>query len=107
MPNRTPLLQLLDGIIAQSETSVGIAMAEITRKLLEKGTVLRLPHPGESPLLSVINLHAVLHTLLSVFPELARCPSQHDESLPLHFAASLGNIQVASLLMSKVCHVSF
>jgi ankyrin repeat protein len=100
MPYRTPLLQLLDGVLAQSEQSVRIAMTEITRTLLENGTVLQLPHPGESPLVSVRNLHAVLHTLLNVFPEFARY--QRDGSSPLHFAASLGDIHVASLLLSKV-----
>jgi hypothetical protein len=102
MPDRTPLLLLLDAVLAQSERRVQIAMAEIKRTLLENGTVLRLPEADESPLRSFPNLYAVLHTLLDVFPEIARCPSERDGSLPLHFAASLGNVQVASLLMSKV-----
>lgn len=99
-----PLIQLLDGVLAQSERRVRIAVTEITRMLKQhNGTVLSLPHPESSTLDSVLNLHAVLHTLLSEVPEFASYPSQRDVSLPLHFAASIGNIQVASLLMSKVC----
>jgi hypothetical protein len=66
------------------------------------GTILKLPHPDQSTLSCVLNLHCLLQTLLQVFPEFASYPSQRDVSLPLHFAASIGNIQVASLLMSKV-----
>jgi hypothetical protein len=98
-----PLIQLLDGVLAQSERRVRVAVTEITRMLLEHdGTILQLPHPESSTLSCVMNLHAVLQTLLNVFPEFASYPSQRDVSLPLHFAASIGNIQVASLLMSKV-----
>jgi hypothetical protein len=98
-----PLIQLLDGVLAQSERRVKIAVTEITRMLLDhNGTILQLPHPDQSTLSCVLNLHCLLQTLLQVFPEFASYPSQRDVSLPLHFAASIGNIQVASLLMSKV-----
>ena len=98
-----PLIQLLDGVLAQSERRVNIAVTEITNILLaHSGTVVQLPHPEMSMLNSVTNLHCLLQTLLTKLPEYASYPSQRCWSFPLHFAASIGNIQVASLLMSKV-----
>jgi hypothetical protein len=98
-----PLIQLLDGVLAQSERRVKIAVTEITRILLaHDGTVLQLQYPERSTVLSVTNLYSLLQTLLAVFPAYAKYPSQRDVSLPLHFAASIGNIEVASLLLSKV-----
>lgn len=103
MPERTPLLLLLDGILSQSEERAQPPLVEITRLLRESDVHLILPHPDISLTRSAANLLAVLEALLSVQPELVSFPSQRDGSLPLHFAASLGNVQVASLLLGKVC----
>ena len=66
-------------------------------------------HPGHGtanrivPLGSdYIELIAIVDQLLKHLPHLAYTASQHDGSLPLHFAASLGNISVAQILLQNV-----
>lgn len=39
--------------------------------------------------------------LLQAFPNIASIPSKHDGSLPLHFAASIGNVEIAKLLYNE------
>lgn len=99
---RTPLLLLLDGIMSKSEDRTLAAVTEINRLLGRKNVAYVLPHPGQSPATCAANLSTIIGALLQVHAELASLPSQRDGSLPLHFAASLGNVQVASLIMSKV-----
>jgi hypothetical protein len=95
----TPLLVLLDGILSQEDDRVDQAMADIRRML---PFPMRLPHPKVSPIQSTPNLIATVEQLLSVQPQIASIVSEHDGSLPLHFAASLGIVPVASLIMQAV-----
>ena len=55
----------------------------------------------ESPCTSPVSLCIVINALLHHHPHLARIPSDHDGSLPLHFAASLGNVPAAIAIMKK------
>jgi hypothetical protein len=55
------------------------------------------PSPSSSD--ALLNL---VRALLEASPDLAGLPSTHDGSLPLHFAASLGDVRVASLLLDYV-----
>ena len=55
----------------------------------------------ESPCTSSASLCIVINALLNQYPHLARIPSDHDGSLPLHFAASLGNVPVAIAILQK------
>lgn len=55
----------------------------------------------ESPCTSPASLCIVIDALLNQYPHLARIPSDHDGSLPLHFAASLGNVPAAISIMQK------
>jgi len=102
MPSTTPLLLLLDGILSQEDARVESAMKDITQMLLKAGIFLQLPQPEESLLRSEPNLFAVIQLLMSAYPDLTAVPSSHDGSLPLHFAASVGDVQVANLLLTQV-----
>jgi ankyrin repeat protein len=55
----------------------------------------------ESPCTSSASLCIVINALLNQYPYLAQIPSDHDGSLPLHFAASLGNVPVAISILQK------
>jgi ankyrin repeat protein len=48
-----------------------------------------------------------IRQLLYMFPQWAQTSNTRDGSLPLHLAASLGNVDVASVLLHHVCLVSF
>jgi len=107
--NNTPLLLLLDGILSQDEQSTSTALKQIERldpafqylQSIETGSVTgSTPGPEyESPLRSASALEGIVERLLTIKPELARVASESDGSLPLHFAASIGNIRVAALLL--------
>ena len=95
----TPLLFLLDGCLSRDEARVREALREI-RGL--HGVSLSSATGASSPCECPEALCDVLRSLLSVRPELCRMRSEHDGSLPLHFAASLGNVPAASIIYSKV-----
>ena len=93
----TPLLFLLDGVLSEDECRVEEALAEIER--------LGCPCPpptSSSPCFCKEALVEVLSSLLSRYPDMAAFPSEHDGSLPLHFAASLGYVPAAKIILSKV-----
>lgn len=53
----------------------------------------------KSPLRSASVLEGIVRRLLTIKPQLARIASVSDGSLPLHFAATIGNIKIAALLL--------
>lgn len=95
----TPLLLLLDGVLSQDETRTREAVSLISEKLRELHQVL--PTTG-CPLNSRPALHAIVYALLSACPDDISVRSSHDNSLPLHFAASLGDIHVANMILMQV-----
>ena len=109
-PNNTPLLLFLDGILSQDEQSTDTALKQMakldpkfqyfqsTKAHSTNGNNSVLEY--RSPLRSASRLEAVVERLLIVKPDLARVASESDGSLPLHFAASIGNIRVASVLLN-------
>lgn len=94
----TPLLFLLDGCLSQDEDRVAEAVAEI-RQL---GVPLSLQLPSNSPCRDGAALCHVLYRLLHRHPAYCQYRSEHDGSLPLHFAASLGNVEAARIIFEKV-----
>lgn len=84
----TPLLLLLDSVLCQDREQLETAMTQV-RALLQRD-------PG------LLSLSAIVGQLLAANPNLALVPSEHDNSLPLHFAASIGDIAVAELLIASV-----
>jgi hypothetical protein len=50
----------------------------------------------------VSNLSDVVGMLIKNRPDLACVASEHDNSLPLHFAASIGDVSVADMLVAAV-----
>lgn len=121
----TPLLLLLDGVLSRDEARVTDAMNDIIHKLrvysicsssLSGGadcehSSTRTPSHSqpqhytqfiESPCTCAASLELVLSALLDQYPDLARIPSDHDGSLPLHFAASLGNVPAAQAILRSV-----
>ncbi|OEU19638.1 hypothetical protein FRACYDRAFT_235696 [Fragilariopsis cylindrus CCMP1102] len=110
--NNTPLLLLLDGILSQDEQSTSIALEQIKKldpslaSITFSGSVSDNDNDEQSssssslsPLRSASVLEDIVGRLLGIQPQLARIPSENDGSLPLHFAASIGNIRVTALLL--------
>ena len=95
----TPLLFLLDGCLSRDEDRVQEALEEIAEVMRPAG---RMPALAASPCVCPLALCQVITALLAVRPDFCRLPSEHDGSLPLHFAASLGNVEVASIVFHKV-----
>ena len=94
MVNTTPLLLLLDGILSQDEVATNDAL----RQLRE---IIPLPSLQESPLRSASSLELIIRACMLHQPQLAEMSSKNDGSLPLHFAASIGNVLVAKLLLEQ------
>lgn len=103
-----PLLLLLDGVLSQDEEKTGIALQQIekldpTFQYLQSINSGSITGPGleyNSPLRSPSALEGIIERLLTIKPHMARVASEIDGSLPLHFAASIGNIRVAALLLN-------
>ena len=85
----TPLLLLLDSFLCQDREQLETAMNQV-RKLL----------CSEVPPLA--SLSDVVGILIKTRPDLACVASEHDNSLPLHFAASIGDVSVADILLAAV-----
>jgi len=110
-PNNTPLLLLLDGVLSQDEESTDTAlkqMAKLDPKFqyfqsseAQPADSINFVFEYRSPLHSASRLEAIVERFLIVKPDLARVASESDGSLPLHFAASIGNIRVASVLLNN------
>jgi ankyrin repeat protein len=125
---RTPLLLILDGILSQDESQTKLAMVQMSRLVPSLREELKLSiatasvqgrcHDDDdnnneegdvnendvavsvlSPFRFAESLIRVMHRLLESFPQMASIPSGHDGSLPLHFAASIGNVPLARLLL--------
>ena len=94
MVTTTPLLLLLDGILSQDEGRTGLAMQQI-KELVPLQPLL------ESPLRSASAFESIVQTLMIYQPRLAQVSSKNDSALPLHFAAPIGNVRVARLLLEK------
>ena len=110
--NNTPLLLLLDGILSQDEQSTSIALEQIKKLDPSLASITFSESVSDndidndeqsssslSPLRSASVLEDIVGRLLGIQPQLARIPSENDGSLPLHFAASIGNIRVTALLL--------
>jgi hypothetical protein len=82
---RTPLLLLLDSVISQDRERLELSMQQIY-ELFDQNL----------PVMSRIS-DIVMH-LLEKDPNLAWIPSEHDNSLPMHFAASIGDTDLANIL---------
>lgn len=91
MESVSPLANLLEGVHSQRRNQVAEAMTQIRR----------LMHPS-APDGSSVGLFDVIRLVLATHPELAY-KKRDDGSLPLHHAASLGDIPIAKLLLAKVC----
>ena len=110
MVSTTPLLLLLDGILSQDESQARSATSQMVDLVPSLG--LEFPEKfndgaeaSSSAVLpwlrSTERLTRVIRRLMEAFPLLASVPSKHDGSLPLHFAASIGNVHVARLLLEN------
>jgi hypothetical protein len=84
----SPLLLLFDGYLSQDQERVEQALEMIT---------------GEPSIdFEQVNLFATLGKYLQTNSHMAAIPNSHDGSLPLHFAASFGNVAVAELIWKHV-----
>ena len=100
MTSTTPLLLLLDSVLSQEPDRIRDARTRI-RQVVAKVN----PEAAAQPMMQGPNfLIQDVDMLLTAFPQLASQKSTHDGSLPLHFAASIGNVQVATRILSQVSH---
>jgi hypothetical protein len=105
MTSTTPLLLLLDSILSQESERIREARNRIRQVVakVDPGLAARPVEQGPSFLIHDVDM------LLTAFPNLASVQSSHDGSLPLHFAASIGDVQGRrsgySWLVYDVCHV--
>lgn len=102
MASTTPLLRLLDCILSQDAERTRCTVRSICMDLKEVGRSLEL---DTSPLMSAASLCTVIQELLSAFPQYAKIPSAHDGSLPIHFAASLGSVEAARIIIDAVSDI--
>lgn len=86
----TPLLSLLDGVLSRDEEQIRQAMQHLHSAAIPTSEVRRL---------NVSTLVNIVASIVARKPEWASVASQRDGSLPLHFAASIGNIEVARLIL--------
>lgn len=98
-PHSTPLLLLLDGVLSNDEERVKTAMEQIRSLIGSRGGALRTSDPNQ---LSETSLLATVEQLMIYCPEMSGYTSQHDGSLPLHFAASLGKVDLVRILFQHV-----
>lgn len=98
MTSTTPLLLLLDTVLSQEADRIRDARTRI-RQVVAKvnlGLAGRPLQQGANYLMQDVDL------LLTAFPNLCSVQSTHDGSLPLHFAASIGDVKVATRILSQV-----
>jgi len=115
------LLVLLDGVLGRDHDRIASVWSQIVafvRRQLPDYKVQQLLHgmPGVVPPSSWDNpprvtpslssppvVYRMIHALLAAGGrDAVTTLSEHDGSLPLHFAASLGDVPIASLILSQV-----
>ena len=89
MASSSPLLLLLDSVLSNDQDQVHYATNHIH-------------HLCGSTRPSVESLSEIVTKLLLHFPQMASVQSESDGSLPLHFAASLGEVTIAKAIHDKV-----
>ena len=107
MTSTTPLLLLLDSVLSQDQGRIRDARTRIRQIVADasdgnpalKAAALA---PIDNRAVSFDYLLQDVDMILTAFPNLAAVRSDHDGSLPLHFAASIGNVQVATRILSHV-----
>ncbi|CAB9522136.1 Ankyrin repeat-containing protein [Seminavis robusta] len=96
MAATTPLLLLLDSVLSQDAARINEARTRIRQLVIQANGQAPAPtNPSHFSLLQEVD------TLLTPYPHLASVASTHDGSLPLHFAASIGDVQVATRILSQ------
>ena len=100
-PSNSSLLKLLDGVLSQDQQCTDAAIEQM--KKLDPGFDAGSGSSSgfDSPLQCASALENIIERLMKIKPDLARVASESDGSLPLHFAASIGNIKVAALLLKQ------
>jgi hypothetical protein len=100
MPATTTLLLLLDSVLSQDNERIREARTRL-RQLVSnaKGGAPLAPLDANFSLLDEVDM------LLSYFPNVASVASTHDGSYPLHFAASIGQVKLATRIFNQVSSV--
>ena len=102
MSGTTPLLLLLNELLSHDDHDREQQEAGIRSALQALDAMVNGELPPYSLPMTSRELVRILAKVLEVHPQLARKASAHEGSLPLHFAASLGDVNVASLLLDYV-----
>ena len=105
----TPLLILLDELLPRDandvdqqqhqRTAINKALHDMNEMLVNVGcpSLPRYSFPLETQ-----DVVTILDIFLRTFPSAAYAPSTYDGSIPLHFAATLGNVPIASTIFKFV-----
>jgi hypothetical protein len=95
MESSTPLLLLLDGLLSGDVVRIQNVIDQVKPLVpfqVEASALLSEP----------ASLHRFLKKYVEASPHIASVKSLHDGSLPLHFAASWGDVEVARLILERV-----
>ena len=104
----TPVLSLLDSLLSQDVSGVQSAMSTIRQELPCPIRQAYLPpehffeQQQDSFTIDAALVLQHLSTYLQIFPHQAAIVSSYDNSLPLHFAASLGDASIAQVVWQAV-----
>jgi hypothetical protein len=102
MPPTTPLLLLLDSFLSHDDEQIHDTISQVEELLKSSKRCSNLNTGSDQALNFAGN---IVYDLLETFPNLASVASAQDGSLPLHFAASLGDVNIASVIYHKVNNI--
>ena len=110
MTSTTPLLLLLDCILSQDHGQIRAARARVRQIVADasdansalKAAALSPINYGDNAASFHNLLQEDVDMILTAFPHIASVKSDSDGSLPLHFAASIGNVPVATRILRQV-----
>jgi hypothetical protein len=107
MPMRTPVLILLDNMLSDDIGGIWNTLCDIHRRLPSVVSI-HLPPLAVEPSFPIGNeiILTYLSTYLQTFPHQALVASTQDGSLPLHFAASLGDANLCQIVWQAVSEQS-
>ena len=101
MTSRTPVLLLLDNLLSQDAAGIQSVLQTMRHELPTSMVNAYLPTSLPTALPDAL-VQQHLSVYLQTFPHQAAVASANDGSLPLHFAASLGDVTLSHIVWQAV-----